>query len=148
MLWRDRIGPAREGGQECERGVVSDARRFFEVAHDVLSERYVRWIEGAKRPETRAKRIEEAVSARRERQDRWAANRDRRCSMLEEPSDSGDVLLLALKVPSLRAATVAKVEDRDARHRNDLAGLGALGPPRVAAGDLIVLGDQILECEA
>jgi uncharacterized protein YdeI (YjbR/CyaY-like superfamily) len=38
------------------------ARAFFESLASFYRKNYVRWIEEAKRPETRAKRIAEAVS--------------------------------------------------------------------------------------
>ena len=40
-----------------------DARRFFESLATFYRKRYVGWIEQAKRPETRARRIAEAVAA-------------------------------------------------------------------------------------
>jgi hypothetical protein len=40
-----------------------DARRFFESLATFYRNGYVRWIEEAKRPETRARRIDEAVAA-------------------------------------------------------------------------------------
>ena len=47
------------------------ARRFFESLATHYRNSFVSWVEGAKRPETRAKRIEETVDAlkagRRER---------------------------------------------------------------------------------
>jgi hypothetical protein len=39
------------------------ARRFFESLATFYRKGYLRWIEGAKRPETRAKRIDESVAA-------------------------------------------------------------------------------------
>jgi Bacteriocin-protection, YdeI or OmpD-Associated/Domain of unknown function (DUF1905) len=40
-----------------------DARRFFESVATFYRKNFVRWIEDAKRPETRAKRIAETVAA-------------------------------------------------------------------------------------
>ncbi len=40
-----------------------EARRYFESLATFYRKGYVRWIDGAKRPETRAKRIEETVAA-------------------------------------------------------------------------------------
>ena len=40
-----------------------EARRFFESLATFYRKGFVRWIEGAKRPETRAKRIAETVAA-------------------------------------------------------------------------------------
>ena len=42
---------------------VPDARRFFESLPTFYRKNFNRWIEGAKRPETRAKRIAETVAA-------------------------------------------------------------------------------------
>jgi hypothetical protein len=48
-----------------------EARRFFEALATHYRKNFVRWIDGAKRPETRLRRIDEAVDAlksgRRER---------------------------------------------------------------------------------
>jgi uncharacterized protein YdeI (YjbR/CyaY-like superfamily) len=48
-----------------------DARRFFESLATFYRKNFMRWIEGARRPETRAKRIAETVatltSGKRER---------------------------------------------------------------------------------
>ena len=49
------IAAALEGGP--------DARRFFESLATFYRKGYVRWIEQAKRPETRARRIAETVAA-------------------------------------------------------------------------------------
>jgi uncharacterized protein YdeI (YjbR/CyaY-like superfamily) len=40
-----------------------DARRFFESLATFYRKGYVRWIEQAKRPETRSRRIAETVAA-------------------------------------------------------------------------------------
>jgi hypothetical protein len=40
-----------------------EARRFFEALATFYRKGYVRWMEGAKRPETRSKRIDETVAA-------------------------------------------------------------------------------------
>jgi uncharacterized protein YdeI (YjbR/CyaY-like superfamily) len=40
-----------------------EARRFFESLVTFYRKGFVRWIDGAKRPETRAKRIAETVAA-------------------------------------------------------------------------------------
>ena len=42
-----------------------DARHFFESLATFYRKNFIRWIEGAKRPETRAKRIAETVSTLR-----------------------------------------------------------------------------------
>jgi uncharacterized protein YdeI (YjbR/CyaY-like superfamily) len=39
-----------------------DARRFFESLATFYRKNFIRWIEDAKRPETRAKRIAETVT--------------------------------------------------------------------------------------
>jgi uncharacterized protein YdeI (YjbR/CyaY-like superfamily) len=48
-----------------------DARRYFESLATFYRRGFIRWIEGAKRPETRARRIADVVAAlksgRRER---------------------------------------------------------------------------------
>ena len=44
-------------------GAEVDARGLFESLATFYRNGYVRWIDGAKRPETRAKRIEETVAA-------------------------------------------------------------------------------------
>ena len=43
------------------------AREFFESLATFYRKAYVRWIEGAKRPETRARRVAEAVAALKDR---------------------------------------------------------------------------------
>jgi Bacteriocin-protection, YdeI or OmpD-Associated len=40
-----------------------DARRFFESLATFYRKGFVRWIEGAKRPDTRARRIAETIAA-------------------------------------------------------------------------------------
>lgn len=40
-----------------------DARRFFESLATFYRKGFIRWIEGAKRPETRARRIADTIAA-------------------------------------------------------------------------------------
>jgi hypothetical protein len=49
-------------------GAEPEARRFFESLPTFYRTNYVRWIEESKRPETRAKRIADAVAKLKARQ--------------------------------------------------------------------------------
>jgi hypothetical protein len=60
-------------GDDVERALAAEpsARRFFEALPTFYRKNYMRWVDSAKRPETRAKRVQEMVGllkqGRRER---------------------------------------------------------------------------------
>jgi hypothetical protein len=50
-------------GDDVERALAAEpsARRFFEALPTFYRKNYMRWVDSAKRPETRAKRVQEMV---------------------------------------------------------------------------------------